>query len=137
MPGRSNFVVAKSRRSAFTLIEVMVAAVLVAVGAVSLVAALAGFTRAELAVQDRDLVSLLAHQKLDELVATQGYLDQTSGNFQASGLESYTWEAQTEFTGTAGLNYLRVIVTSPEDRTMEAETLYFITEEVIDTEVEQ
>lgn len=125
------------KRKAFTLIEVMVAAVLVAIGAVSLVAALSGFTRAELAVQDRDLLSLLAQQKLEELVATQGYLDQTSGNFQASGLDTYTWEAETDFTGISGLNYLRVYVTSPEDKTLHAETLYFVTEEVVDNEVEQ
>ena len=139
MPGRLNSVASKrtSKNKGFTLVEVFVATVLTAIGAVSLMGAISSFTKAELAVSERELLSQLAHQKLEEMIATEEYLDVSSGSFEATGLEGYTWNVQEDLTGLAGLNHLRVIVTSPDDMSMVAETLIFLTDDVIDNEVDQ
>lgn len=111
--------------SGLTLVEVLVATVLVAVGVVALVGALRGFTKAEIAVNDRELASRLAHDKLDEVVATEDYLNSSSGSFSDPNAEGYTWRAEEIETGTQGLTDVRVTVTTPHIGDVTADTLVF------------
>ncbi len=136
-PGRSNFVAKPSSEKAFTLVEVLVAVFMVAVGVLSMVGALSGFTKTEIAIRDRETLSRLVHDKLDEMVATEGYLSQTGGSFDGDEYQNFTWTVEEVQTGIAGLVGIRVTVTSPNLGDQTAETLVFRTSEVIDTEGEQ
>lgn len=120
-------------KRAFTLVEVLVATVMVAVGVAGLVGALSGFTKTEYNIRERETLSRLVHDKLDEMVATQGYLSQTGGSFEGDEFVNYTWTVEEIQTGISGLVAIRVTVTSPNLGDETAETLVFRTEEVIDT----
>ncbi len=98
------------RAKGFTLVELLVAVVLTAVGIVSMVGALSGMTRAQTAVNERDTVFELAQEKYDELVATGAYETETDGDFEGRYAGRYSWSLEVIDTGTESLQSIRLTV---------------------------
>lgn len=114
------------RRRAFTLIEVVVSAVLVAVGISALVSSLGSFSQAQRRMIDRERIERLADAKLKELAATRSYQSETEGDFEQEGQPGFTWEAETEISGIENLVELRVTVSKEgTDQSVIARTLLF------------
>ncbi|ARU40623.1 hypothetical protein CCB80_05500 [Armatimonadetes bacterium Uphvl-Ar1] len=108
-PGRLNNVSAKR---GFTLVEVLVAAVLLAVGITALVGAISGLMRAERAVAEKDFIDRIAHEKLQELIATQAWQSEAGGTFDDERLRDYTWSLQESNVGVENLTGLTLTVSS-------------------------
>lgn len=125
------------KRFGFSLIEVLVAVVLVMVGVVSLVGALAAYTRTETAILSRDVQSRLAHEKLDEMIGTEGYLTAAGGSFDDTRYQNYTWTVESTPVGIEGLTLVQVTVTSEKLGDVMAESIAFDTTAVVDTETAQ
>lgn len=115
---------AGSVKRAFTMVEVLVALFLLGVGIVACMGALTGLERAEIFVQQRDRLSRLAHDKLDELLATEGWRDEAGGSFDDPRLSDVTWTATSEETGTENVVAVRVTVIKGTQET-HAETLVY------------
>lgn len=109
----------------FTLIEVLVAVFMLGVAFTALVGALSGLTRAERAVQEKDLVDRLAARKLEELVATEAWRSESGGSFDEARHSDYTWTLEQVDTGVANVIGLRLEVTSLNKGAATAETLIF------------
>lgn len=125
------------KKTGFSLIEVLVAVVLVMIGVVALVGALAAYTRTETAILSRDLQSKLAHEKLDEMVATEGYLTAAGGSFDDTRYKDYSWTVSETPVGIEGLTLVSVTVTSSKLGEVKAETITFDTTAVVETEATQ
>ena len=125
------------KKTGFSLIEVLVAVVLVMIGVVALVGALAAYTRTETAILSRDLQSKLAHEKLDEMVATEGYLTAAGGSFDDTRYKDYSWTVSETPVGIEGLTLVSVTVTSSKLGDVKAETITFDTTAVVETEATQ
>lgn len=115
------------RKRGFTLVEILVAAVLLGVGIAGLLGAFSALSRAELKMVNRDRAQALANTKLEELAATREYESTTSGGFEGNpDGEGFQWEAEFTATGTENLNLLRVTVTeSGTDLSATAQTLLY------------
>ncbi len=100
------------KRKAFTLVELLVAAVILAVGITGLVGALGGIERAERAVAQKELVERIAHEKLEELVATEAWQSESGGSFEQEELRDYTWTLEEVNVGITNMIGLRVTVSS-------------------------
>lgn len=119
----------RNRQGAFTLVEVLVATFIIGVAVTSMLSALTGLDRAELRVQDRDWIDRLAHEKLDELVATQTFLTESGGEFTDPEDAGASWAVEDEPTGIDGLSSVRVTVTGPRNLVSIAETLVYTSPE--------
>lgn len=106
------------------MVEVLVALFLLGVGIIACMGALTGMERAEIFVQQRDRLSRLAHDKLDELLATEGWRDEAGGSFDDPRLSDVTWTATSEETGTENVLVVRVTVVKGTQET-NAETLVY------------
>lgn len=121
------------KHRAFSLVEVLVATILVAVGVSALIGALTAFTRTEFQLKDRDLQSRITHEKLDELIATGDYESQTSGGFDQPELQDFTWRIEELPTDIAGATDVRITVSSAKLGDTTAETIVFRTQDVVNT----
>ncbi|MDI9641099.1 prepilin-type N-terminal cleavage/methylation domain-containing protein [Kamptonema cortianum] len=101
-----------SVKRGFTLVEVLVAVFMLGVGIVALVGALSGLTRAEVAVGDKDIVNRLAHEKLNEMLATQEWKTQTGGTFDDDRYSDFSWTSEQQAMSTDGLTLVEVTVES-------------------------
>ena len=72
-----------ARTKGFSIVEVVIATVLIVVGITALMRGLGGIDRATTALLEKDKVSRLAQQKLDEIIATEEYKTATQGSFDA------------------------------------------------------
>ncbi|CAN5578900.1 N/A [soil metagenome] len=98
-------------RRGFTLIEALVAAVLLAVGVSAVMVALGRQVRTEANVRRREVLSGLAQAKLDELSATSTTQTDSDGDFSDEGYPDVTWKSTTEDTGVADLQALTLSLT--------------------------
>ncbi|MFM9873601.1 MAG: prepilin-type N-terminal cleavage/methylation domain-containing protein [Fimbriimonadaceae bacterium] len=103
-----------SAKRAFTIVEVLVAIFVLAVGITGLVGSIAGLTRAESAVSERDLIDRISHEKLDELVATGTWQSQAGGSFDDTRYSNYTWSIEEVNVGITNLTGLKLTVTSQD-----------------------
>ncbi len=110
----------------FTLLEVLVAGIIVAVGIAALMSGFGALSQSQRRMVERETVERLAHSKLKELTATREYETVTEGDFSLEGLEDYTWQVTVEESGIENVQYLLVSVTyGSTDRQATAETLVF------------
>ena len=110
-------------RSAFSLIEVMVATALLGIGIVMGFAALGSMTRTELRIREVEKMNLMAVQKLNEIVAVGNVTGQaTDGNFSDYGEPKYKWTMDTVATGTDNLSTVRVTVTTSDSKPTDPST---------------
>ena len=96
----------------FSLIEAMVASVLVAVGVTSAIRGYAALTKAQAELQERDRMQRLAISKYDELIATGINNAATSGDFQDYNESRYKWDLDIETTATTGLDSVQLTVSA-------------------------
>lgn len=114
-----------NRQSAFTLIEVVVAAFMLAVGIAGLMGALAGLSHAEIKVAERDIIYRIAKEKLDELIATEAWKSEAGGTFEDARLNDYTWSVQEVNVGIENVTGLTVTVNSSGKGEAVVSTLVF------------
>lgn len=110
----------------FTLIEVLVAATLLAVGIAGVLSGLSGVARTQARAQESEHIQLLALRKLDELMATeQVQTNSLSGDFTDWGEPAtYQWTATVSTTGVQSLNTLTLTVSKQgADNTAPSTTL--------------
>lgn len=106
-----------NRRFGFTLIEVMVATVLLGLGIAMGFSALSSMTTTELKIREKEKMNLLAVQKLDEIVAYGDIVNQqTDGDFADFGEPNYKWTMDTQPSGTENVVTVRVTVTTSQDK---------------------
>lgn len=96
---------------AFTLIEVLVAIVLIGIALTALVGGLGSLTNSYRRSVEKDTLVRLAHEKLDELVSTGEWASVMDGEFTGDRYENFEWSLETETTTIEGLEYLRLTVT--------------------------
>jgi len=118
------------RSRGFTLIEALVATVVLAIGVVGVMGGYGAILNAERRLHESEQMQRLAHQKLDELVAT-GVATQggQSGDFSDQDLPDIKWTVSSDTTSVANLNAISVTVTkgSGQDAPKsEARTLLYI-----------
>jgi len=116
-----------SRTRGFSVVEVVIATVLIVVGVTALMRAMGGLDKATAALMEKDKVTRLANQKLDEIIATEEYKTATQGTFDVPD-DKYTWTLENVATGVESLVGLRITVadsTRPNGRTGVAETLKY------------
>jgi len=101
-----------ARNRGFSLIEAMVASVLVAIGVSSTLRGYAALTHAQGELQERDRMQRLAISKYDELIATGINNAATSGDFQDYNESRYKWDLDVETTATTGLDSVQLTVTA-------------------------
>jgi prepilin-type N-terminal cleavage/methylation domain-containing protein len=100
------------RKRGFTLIEALVATVIVGIGVVGTMAGFSVISRTEVRLHESELMQRLAHEKLDELIAT-GEATQSgqTGDFSDRNLTGYTWSLTTQSTSVTNLNGIVLTVT--------------------------
>ncbi|MCH7903502.1 MAG: prepilin-type N-terminal cleavage/methylation domain-containing protein [Armatimonadetes bacterium] len=106
LPGSLKYV----HKRGLTLVEVLVAIVLVGVGLASLVAGLGSLTRSYSSAQEREIMHRLAHEKYEDLLATGDWITVSDGDFEDVRYAKYEWEVETSTTEVEDLESLRVIV---------------------------
>lgn len=101
------------RKAGFTLVESLVAIVVIALVLPVVLQALSIATRVSSDARNRAQAAQLAKAKLDELVVTADWkTQQLSGDFQEVN-PGFTWSAVIYGWGTGSLNQLDVTVTYP------------------------
>jgi Tfp pilus assembly protein PilV len=96
-------------RSGFTLIEALVAAVLVSIGVVAIFGGIAALNRAESRARDADLLQSLALQKMNEMgTVTDPRTASTGGDFSDRGYPDATWDLDIEPSGTQNVDKITV-----------------------------
>ncbi|MES2463910.1 MAG: prepilin-type N-terminal cleavage/methylation domain-containing protein [Armatimonadota bacterium] len=102
------------RRGAFTLVEMLVTIVIVAVAVVAVFRTIASLTETDIRARDADLLQRLACQKMSEMgVVTDPRTAENSGDFADQGYEAVTWTVEVEPSGT--LNVEQVTITAQRD----------------------
>jgi prepilin-type N-terminal cleavage/methylation domain-containing protein len=100
----------------FTLIEALVAVVILAIGIVGTMAGYQNLSRIESRSQQSELLQRLAYEKYDEEIATpQAQLAATSGDFGDRNLTGYTWALTVDPTSVTDLMAVTVTVTKDSD----------------------
>ncbi len=108
-----------ARNRGFSLIEVLVALVLAGGGIAGVVTAIGSTDHAEAKVLQAELMQRLAHQKLDELIATSDTNSQ-GGVFTTEGYPDYRWTLNNQTTSVTNLQALSVTVTKADDTKAQA-----------------
>ena len=115
----SNATVAK-RKLGFTMIEVLVATVLLGLGITMGFSALSSMTRTELRVRQVEKMNLLAVQKLNEVIAYGNIANQqTDGSFSDFGDPDYKWTMDTTASGVDNVATVRITVQTSNNKTSE------------------
>ncbi|HXH60058.1 MAG TPA: prepilin-type N-terminal cleavage/methylation domain-containing protein [Fimbriimonadaceae bacterium] len=99
-----------ARKKGFTLVEVMVAVVLVGIAVSALSSGLGSLTAAFRRSIENEALDRLANEKFDELVATGDWVTASYGDFTGDRYSDYSWSADTETTTIDGAEYLKVTV---------------------------
>ena len=117
----NNALAHKRTNRAFTLIEVAVSTVILALTVSLAMGAIASMTTTELRIRDTEKTNLLAIQKLHEILAVGNVASApTSGTFTDYGEPNYSWTLEVAATGTDGLETVHVIVTRTNAKTTDA-----------------
>jgi hypothetical protein len=116
------------------MVEVLVAAFIVAVAVPSSMGVFSVLAKGESRMLAQEDVTRLASAKLKELIATQEYLDSPEGTFEDPTLENrYSWTSELEQSGTETLELLTVTVThSSSGEEASASQLLFVPPEQIE-----
>jgi len=101
-----------AKKRAFTLVEVLIATFMLAVAITAMMGAITGLTRAERAVAEKDFIDKIAHEKLEEVVATQAWVSQSGGSFDDERLRDYTWSIEEVNVGIDTLTGIQLTVSS-------------------------
>lgn len=100
----------------FSLIEAMVATVLVAVGVVAVYGAMSAITRTEHRTRQHEVLQRLAEDKYDEIVTTEATLTAPqNGNFSDRNLPKFTWKLESVPSGVENLQALTVRVQADQN----------------------
>jgi general secretion pathway protein I len=101
----------KGDSKGFTLIEVLVAIVLLGVGIVAVYGGLASLTRVESRAREKETLQRLAVDKFEEISSTeQDPSVPLDGDFSERGLNDIQWSSRAEPTGVENLEALTVTV---------------------------
>lgn len=99
-----------ARTKGFTFVEAIVATTLAAVGIAAAMQGIASITRMQAQASQKQHLTHLAIQKLDELIGI-GEVSEQGGTFEEQGEVGITWELEVQDTGVTNLNELIVTVT--------------------------
>lgn len=103
------------RRLGFTLIEMMVTAVLVAIAIVGVLGAIRAISAADLRAREADLLQRLAVLKLNEFgPVTNPQTADNKGDFTDQGYADVQWSLEVVPSGTENLDELTVTATRGE-----------------------
>ncbi len=111
-PDRSEFMQRSKKQTGFTLIEALIATVLVAVGVVAALQGIVAVQRGQAHVQDADLLQRLAAEKLNDL-RYQSDPSQlgTGGNYLDRGYPNIDWSATVASTSVDNVDQVTVTAT--------------------------
>lgn len=114
-PGSSNNV-RSVRRFGFTLIEMMVATVLVGIGVASVFGGIRSLTKTDLKAREAALLQRLAVQKFNQLgnVANPDTED-NKGDFTDQGYADVSWTLTVEASGTENVEQVTVTATRGDE----------------------
>jgi type II secretion system protein I len=101
----------KRRRLGFTLIEVLVTAVIVSIAVVGAFGAIRAVTASESQAQDAVLLQRLADEKLNDLKLLQDPTSEESGDYSDRGYQDITWNADDISTSTTNLDQITITAT--------------------------
>ncbi len=103
---------ARRAKYGFTLIEALVAVVILAIGIVGTMAGYQSLARTESRAQTSEYLQRLALEKYDELIATAPtQLVATNGDFTDRNLTGYSWAMTIDTTSVTDLMAVTVTVT--------------------------
>lgn len=94
----------------FTLVEALVAIMLVGIGVVGAMRGFAVLGRTEASVRETERMQRLALQKYDELVGLGETTTAQSGDFQDREETRYTWSLEVNPTGIENLDAVSLVV---------------------------
>jgi type II secretion system protein I len=116
----------KKSRSAFTLIEVLVATVIVAIAIVGVLGGISSITSTKSSALDAAFLQRLANEKLNDLRMLQDPTTAGStGDFSDRGYPDITWSSDVETTSTTNLDQVSVTATRG-NRSQEISTLIYV-----------
>ena len=101
----------------FSLVEVIAATVLLAVGIAAGMGALSKMVGADTRVGELETMSRLAQTKFDELIATEQATSSTEGTFEDIGENKYKWSLEITPSGITNLDTVRLTVKPSQDST--------------------
>jgi prepilin-type N-terminal cleavage/methylation domain-containing protein len=106
----------KRLQRGFTLIETLVAVVLVTIGFVAVFGGISSLNRAEAHARETELLQRLAMEKINEIgpVIDPQSAD-TSGDFSDRGYSDITWKMDLEPSGADNVDTLTLTTTRGED----------------------
>ncbi len=116
------------RKRGFSLVEVIVAAALLAVGISACLGVLGVMANTEDRADKSEKFQTLAHRKLKEIISTGEYQQAPlDGDFSAEGIDGVTWSATDDPSGVESLDIVTVTVKAP----IGADTFDFVATELI------
>ncbi|MDX1935121.1 MAG: prepilin-type N-terminal cleavage/methylation domain-containing protein [Capsulimonadales bacterium] len=118
---------ARTRRSAgFTLIETLVAVVLVAIGLVGVFGGIAAINRTDSRAREAELLQRLALEKINEIgVIVDPTAADTDGDFEDRGYPEITWTLDIQPSGAENISRVTV-TTTRENAEQTLTTLLFV-----------
>ncbi|MBS1718355.1 MAG: prepilin-type N-terminal cleavage/methylation domain-containing protein [Armatimonadetes bacterium] len=103
-------------RRGFSFVEVVMAILLLSVGLVGVVGAFGKLAASEIHTHEKEQMTRLAVQKLEELLATGQLTGQNvNGDFSDIGDTTHTWTASDTTTSTTDLNMATITVSRSDD----------------------
>ncbi|CAN1528130.1 Prokaryotic N-terminal methylation site [Fimbriimonadaceae bacterium] len=117
------------KKRGFTLIEVLVAIILLGTGIAAVSLALGNVARNAARIEESASLNRLAARKLDELVATgEATNGNASGTFEEEGFPNVNWAITSEPSGVENLNTITITVSKEanDETGKQMSTLVFV-----------
>lgn len=117
------------KKRGFTLIEVLVAIILLGTGIAAVSLALGNVARNAARIEESASLNRLAARKLDELVATGEAINgNASGTFEEEGFPNVNWSITSEPSGVENLNTITITVSKEanDETGKQISTLMFV-----------
>jgi general secretion pathway protein I len=109
------------RRGGFTLVEVMVAIAILAVGITAALRAVSTSTHASALARDRMTAAMLAQQAMNELIQNGNVTEGTDSGDFGTQFNGYHWESDVEDSSDySGLYQINVVVSWPNGTSNES-----------------